>query len=277
MSRRGEVGLGSLVGIALQITTNLVFNPDTSFVTDGGGSGKDAALLEIALTKSEPHLAEIKLAPEFYGRRLKLLGTWMGHQQTEQLKEGSLELELAESCGWVWDFGRYVFIAERPVEINYIENERFEFRLHSNNRPAIRWSDNFSIYAINGILVPEFVVMRPQRITRYAITNETNQEVRRIMIDRYKLREPISGIAAYLLDSHAKKIDHDERFGTLHFLPQQLDENIAMLEVVNCTPEPDGSFKHYFLRVPPTIRKSREAAAWTFGMTADEYDPKQET
>jgi hypothetical protein len=29
----------------------------------------------------------------------------------------------------------------------------------------------------------------------------------------------------------------------------------------------------YVLRVPPTCTTAREAVAWTFGMTADEYQP----
>ena len=41
-----------------------------------------------------------------------------------------------------------------------------------------------------------------------------------------------------------------------------------MVEVVNSTPEPDGSRKTYFLRVPPTIGTAREAVAWTFGLGA---------
>ena len=46
-----------------------------------------------------------------------------------------------------------------------------------------------------------------------------------------------------------------------------------MVEVRNSTPEPDGSRKTYFLRVPPTVRTAREAVAWTFGLGAVEYRP----
>ena len=50
-----------------------------------------------------------------------------------------------------------------------------------------------------------------------------------------------------------------------------------MVEVVNSTPEPDGSRKTYFLRVPPTITTAREAVAWTFALGAGEYRPAVET
>lgn len=50
-----------------------------------------------------------------------------------------------------------------------------------------------------------------------------------------------------------------------------------MVKVVNSTPEPDGSYKDYFLRVPPTITTAHEAVAWTFGKTAETYAPAIET
>ena len=55
------------------------------------------------------------------------------------------------------------------------------------------------------------------------------------------------------------------------------DEPMVMVEVRNSTPEPDGSRKTYFLRVPPRTQTAREGVAWTFGLTADEYVPAVET
>lgn len=50
-----------------------------------------------------------------------------------------------------------------------------------------------------------------------------------------------------------------------------------MVKVVNSTPEPDGSMKDYFLRVPPTVKTAREACAWTFGKSENDYAPMIET
>jgi hypothetical protein len=52
-------------------------------------------------------------------------------------------------------------------------------------------------------------------------------------------------------------------------LPQPGD--LRIVEVMNGTPEVDGSRKTYWLRVPPWVRTAGEAVAWTYGMTADEY------
>jgi len=48
-------------------------------------------------------------------------------------------------------------------------------------------------------------------------------------------------------------------------------DEIAVVEVVNGTAEPDGSHRRYFLSVPPECRTACEAVAWTYGMTAEQY------
>jgi hypothetical protein len=51
----------------------------------------------------------------------------------------------------------------------------------------------------------------------------------------------------------------------------------CFVEVVNGTREPDGTHKHYFLRVPPTMLAAREAVAWTYGLSAEAYQPRIRT
>ena len=55
------------------------------------------------------------------------------------------------------------------------------------------------------------------------------------------------------------------------------DEPLMLVKVLNSTPEPDGSFKSYFLRVPPTVTTAREAVAWTFQLERDKYSPTTQT
>ena len=50
-----------------------------------------------------------------------------------------------------------------------------------------------------------------------------------------------------------------------------------MVEVQNSTPEPDGSVRTYFLRVPPGMASARAAVAWTFGLDGASYQPIVET
>ena len=55
------------------------------------------------------------------------------------------------------------------------------------------------------------------------------------------------------------------------------DDSLTMVKVINSTPEPDGSYKNYFLRVPPTCQTAEEGVSWTFGFSSDNYQPNIET
>ena len=86
----------------------------------------------------------------------------------------------------------------------------------------------------------------------------------------------IYGMARFLSDSGAKLI-HSDDFGCLYRKELRNDEALVMVKVVNSTAEPDGTFKEYFLRVPPTIRTAREAVAWTFQLETEDYKPDRQT
>ena len=83
-------------------------------------------------------------------------------------------------------------------------------RLHNDKYAAVE-SDIVNLYFWHGVLVPAFVVVRPDWITLKHIDAEENAEVRRVMIERYKDGSEIHGSAAYILDAGGKKLDHDER------------------------------------------------------------------
>jgi len=46
---------------------------------------------------------------------------------------------------------------------------------------------------------------------------------------------------------------------------------LAAVEVINATPERDGTRKHFFLQVPANMRTARDAVAWTYGLRPDVY------
>jgi len=54
-------------------------------------------------------------------------------------------------------------------------------------------------------------------------------------------------------------------------------EPSAFVKVFNSTPEIDGSTKTYFLAVPPNMKTVKEAVAWTFYASEEEYQPQYET
>lgn len=173
--------------------------------------------------------------------------------------------ELAKSCGWAVLFWDRAFISAKPEWIQRDERGR----LHGETGAALRYPDGFSVFAIHGVRVPEKVAVAPESITISEIESEGNAEVRRLMIERY-------GPERYLMDSGAEAIHRDD-FGILYRKEIPGDETLVMVKVVNATPEPDGSFKVYFLRVPPTMERARQAVAWTFGKKENDYAPAFQT
>jgi hypothetical protein len=181
--------------------------------------------------------------------------------------------ELAQSAGWALPHQNICWVSER----HHILSRDDRGRLHCEGGPAVAYPDGWAIYAVHGVRVPRYVIEHPRQIDIARIDAETNAEVRRVMIDRYRHGEEVSGSAAFIRDAGGERLDHDERFGTLWRRNVPDDEPIVMMEVVNSTREPDGRRKRYWLRVPPNMTTAHEAVAWTFNVPAKDYAPKVET
>jgi hypothetical protein len=113
-------------------------------------------------------------------------------------------------------------------------------------------------------------VEHPERITPVTIDAMNNSEVRREMIARF-------GIERFVAETFTSPPVVDD-WGKLYRRTRRSDSDIVMVKMVNSTPEPDGTFKEYFERVPPTIQTPREALAWQVGLEkAEDYRPAVET
>ena len=131
---------------------------------------------------------------------------------------------------------------------------------HNETGPFCKWRDGSALYCHNGVRVPAYVIESPQTITVEDIEQETNAEVRRVKITKY-------GQEKFILDSKSDVV-HTDDFGTLYKKSMSNDEPMMMVKVVNSTPEPDGSFKDYFIRVDPNayggLQTARAAVASTW-------------
>jgi hypothetical protein len=172
---------------------------------------------------------------------------------------------VARAAGWWWPYEHVAILTERPVELHRDNIGR----LHRGDGPALGYGDEFGLHAWHGMPIPPSVVEVLPHLTRERITAEPNAEVRRVMLEHF-------GYERYLRDSGANR-EHTDETGVLWRLPMDRDEDLVMVEVVNSTAEPDGTFRTYFLRVPPRTSTAREGVAWTFGLTEEEYRPLVQT
>ena len=184
----------------------------------------------------------------------------------EEITEPIMDwVTLKEDLFHVQFFEKLCIVCDAPDKA--MLNERNQ--LHNDSGPAMTFRDGCKIYAWNGVVVPSTAVDAIEEITVEQIEKEANVEVRRILIQQY-------GMARYLEDSGARKIDEDE-YGVLYRKTLPHDEPVVVVRVVNPTPEPDGTNKFYFLRVPPYITSARSAVAWTFEMSEQDYQPAKQS
>jgi len=172
-----------------------------------------------------------------------------------------------ESAYWWFPQKEFVMVSERPSvihrELVRSRDGNSHHRLHCATGPACGFRDGWGVWAWHGVRVPQHVIERPEQIAINEIWKEQNVEVRRVMMERY-------GLSRFLVDSGAKRISEDE-LGELYRVELSNDEPLVVVKVLNSTLEQDGSRKPYFLRVPPRMTSARQAVAWTFFMTPDEY------
>jgi hypothetical protein len=174
-------------------------------------------------------------------------------------------IKVAQCAGWWWPMRGVVIITERPSQLHRDD----EGRLHNETGPAVLYPDGWGVWAIHGVRVTQQIVECPEELTVEQIREEQNQEVRRVMMDRF-------GAARYLRESNARLLDED-KCGKLWLVEVENDEPLVMVEVLNSTPELDGTAKTYWLRVPPGIQTAKAGIAWTFDVSEELYEPLVQT
>jgi hypothetical protein len=155
---------------------------------------------------------------------------------------------LSQHASWTWWAPEVGAISDKPETLHRDD----QGRLHSITGPAMRYRDGWTIHAVHGVRVPADIIEDRASITVARIEGEANAEIRRVMIDLY-------GSKRYLVDSGAKVVqelaaDHYiVGLRTARLLRKEVpdDEAIVIVDVLNSTPEPDGSVKRYQLRVDP--------------------------
>ncbi|WP_346262989.1 DUF6745 domain-containing protein [Plantactinospora sp. ZYX-F-223] len=172
---------------------------------------------------------------------------------------------VATAAGWWWPYERLVILTERPTRLHRDNLGR----LHHADGPALAYPDGFGLHAWRGMPIPADVAAELPTLTVERIRVERNAEVRRVMLEHF-------GYDRYLRESRATALHRDE-YGVLWRLDLPQDEPLVMVEVVNATPEPDGTRRTYWLRVPPDTRTARAGVAWTFGVEPERYAPLVQT
>ena len=167
--------------------------------------------------------------------------------------------QAATNLGWLQPHLHTCWLAERPSVLHGDLGDR----LHDASGPALRFPDGWSVWAWKGVAVPRWLIEQPEQITLKSIDDETDVQVRRCMIE-------IMTPQRYVAQGGAARVAEDET-GVLWRRTWVAFDAWAAVEVINATPEPDGTHRHFFLQVPANLQTAREAVAWTYGMEPAAY------
>jgi hypothetical protein len=196
-------------------------------------------------------------------RELSWLGTCEYFRTVLGLKEETTPLLglwlVATSAGWLRPHERTCWLSERP---NLLRGDPRD-RLHNASGPALRFPDGWAVWAWKGAEIPSWIIERPDKITLATIDRETDARLRRCMID-------IMTPARYVALGGAFRVAEDDT-GILWRRTWPANDAWAAVEVINATPEQNGTRKHFFLQVPAHIRTARAAVAWTYGLRPRSY------
>ncbi len=103
---------------------------------------------------------------------------------------------IAENANWFLPHENICWISERH-DICKLKNGK----IHSENSPAIHYPDGFSIYALNGVRVPESLVMTPaEKIDPLLFAKESNAEIRREIVRKIGVERLCQKLGSEILD-----------------------------------------------------------------------------
>ena len=162
-----------------------------------------------------------------------------------------------------------IYVFKKPLDMQIDENKR----LHNATGPAVTFVDNSKVWVWHGVLVPEYVITEPNRITAKDILEEPNAEVSRIKLERLGMEKFIHQSKLKILYS-----DIDGKGNSRKLLqtssPKSLESD-KYIEVIQVVCPSTG--RKYLLRVPPNMQTCQAAIAWTFGLSPEDYVLAAET
>jgi hypothetical protein len=150
-----------------------------------------------------------------------------------------------------------------PTRITWYKNGR------KHGLDADKWGS--ISYYYEGVRIPPHFYTKSDSLTIAEVLAHPNTEVRFVGMK-------IVGMDRLLESNNTTIIHKDKQKNQILFQIKGIfDEPVSYVKVVNSTQEPDGTYKDYYLCVPPTVKTCQEAVAWTFRLEEQEYQPEQET
>ncbi|MBW4647929.1 MAG: hypothetical protein KME06_04405 [Kastovskya adunca ATA6-11-RM4] len=164
---------------------------------------------------------------------------------------------LTRYCGWIFPLEEVAIVCDRPTKLSFDEQKR----LHAEGEPAIEFADGYSLYAYQGVTLPEkYGKLSPHQWQVQWLLQEKNPGLRQALIQGI-------GYTRLCQELPVKELDSWEEY-TLLKIKQSVDVELVHLLKMVCPSTEDI----HVVRVPPDINSAREAIKWVnWGTDSEEF------
>ena len=115
-------------------------------------------------------------------------------------------VNLNSEANFIVPYKGICFISEKPTEIHWRNN-----RLHKDGGRAVKYSDGYGLYMLNGVRVPEYLAMTPEsKMDLKFFQEEKNVEVRAQFIRKYGIER---------MKAHGKSIEKNDVYELIDMAP----------------------------------------------------------
>jgi hypothetical protein len=159
---------------------------------------------------------------------------------------------IAENAGWLVPHEGACWLSEHP-DLLYTDAVG---RLHRSQGPALRYRDGWRRFAWKGVIVPAWIIERPQDITLDWIDAQIDPAVRRAMIDIFTAER-------FIGEGAANAVAWDSRGVLWSRAWTHRGIVIDRWRALECSGT--SSAKPIIRPVPPHIRSPGEALGWLLG------------
>jgi len=232
-----------------------------------GGTARDVPSFEVP----QAALREIQRQPKWIKRGVDLfnkLGTNTPACEHEAARITSLRPEyFATQNAIFYPHNRVIWACPKPI----ISKKNSSGWYHCENGPALAWEDGFELYFINGVSVPKWLVVNPEKLKAEDIITQRNAEVVRIMLEKMSPDGFIKATNATVVDedivpskttkkdgSKLKVVSFKDHRKLLSIPAPKLPDKMIKLVLVEC---PSTGHKA-LLGVPPRMTTVASAVNW---------------
>ena len=244
--------------------------------------------LFLSLVKTDKKKLSSQLRSQLHSQLHSQLDSQLYSQLSSQLKNINADWYLSMWwlvwCGW-YDYGKYIgieftkesydlfmgfisnvgfsipykeicFVSDKPIEICW-ENGK----LHKENAPAVKYSDGYSMWCLNGVSVPQYLAeTKKEKLDIGFFKKEQNAQVRTEFIKKYGIERMKSLGKAKDRRGDYEVIDMSDIFNSLKYAPY--------LFMVN-----PSTGENHAEGVHPDCQTVNDAINWRAGNIKEEWKP----